>query len=134
MKKRILIVPALLLGLTMVVPCVSDARRGGGGGHHGGGYRSHGWHGPRVYVRPAVISPWYYYPSPYYAPAYVVPPPDAYAYPAPPPAYAYPDPPVTNGYGNSAPTGYPEEWVTVPGQWVNGMWVGEHRVRVSPGR
>ena len=134
MKRSILVVLVLLLGLVLALPEVSDARRGGGG-FRGGGYRYYGgyygWYGPRVLIAPGFVDP-YYYGSPYYAypPPYAVPPPDVYASPAPPPAYAYPDPTVSEQYRNRQPASDQGEWITVPGQWVNGTWVGEHQVRV----
>ena len=142
MKRSILVVLVLLVGLVLTLPEVSDARRGGGGfggggrGFRGGGYRYHGgyygWYGPRVLVAPGFVTP-YYYGSPYYAypPPYAVPPPDVYASPPPPPpAYAYPNPAVSGQYRNPEPANDPGEWITVPGQWVNGTWVNEHQVRV----
>jgi hypothetical protein len=41
--------------------------------------------------------------------------------------YAYPDPAFIEKYGTS---GSPE-WVVVPGQYVNGVWVNEHKVWVA---
>jgi hypothetical protein len=43
-------------------------------------------------------------------------------------AYAPPPPPSPQAQGHN-----PESWVTVPGQYVNGKWVPEHKVPVPPG-
>ena len=45
------------------------------------------------------------------------------------PSYAYPGtvPDRSSGYQGESPQG---EWVTVPGQYVGGTWVPEHRVHV----
>lgn len=61
---------------------------------------------------------------------YVYPQPNAvYVYPQPSnTAYAYPDPEFTAKYSQNKPSG---EWVTVPGQTVNGKWVPEHKVLIS---
>ncbi len=140
MKRSTLIILLFaLLGLILALPCVSDAAggyRGGGHGFRGGyyhgyhGWHGYGWYGPRVFIGPGYVAPWYYPPPP----VYVVPAPSAYAMPAPDPAYAYPDPAVTPGYpqgdqGNGLPSG-PGEWVTVPGQYVDGRWIGEHQAWV----
>ncbi len=60
---------------------------------------------------------------------YVYPQPNVvYAYPQQTnAAYAYPDPEFTARYSQKKPSG---EWVTVPGQTVNGKWVPEHKVFV----
>ncbi len=56
---------------------------------------------------------------------YVQPGATVYATPAPPsPAAPYPNP---NTPSNNSGTG---EWVTVPGQWVDGTWVPQHTVLV----
>ena len=154
MKRNMLMVLVVLLGLTLALPCVSEAGRGGGGrggghaggrvgGFHGGGYRyyggyrSYGFYRPGVVIGPAVVAPLYYpgyYPVP--PPVYGEPPPGYVgpyvdpAYGDPDPAYAYPDPAVTGGYGQGDPANNAGEWVTVPGQYVNGRWVGEHKAWV----
>ena len=54
-----------------------------------------------------------------------------YTNPAPLPAYAYPDPRLTGQYSGENPPG---EWITVPGQWVDGKWIPTHStwVPVNP--
>jgi hypothetical protein len=78
---------------------------------------------------------------PYYGPTYVYPAPayvyraPVYAYPEPVyvvpelanRAYAYPDPSYT-AKPEAPPAG---EWVVVPGQWVNGKWVPEHKAWIG---
>lgn len=74
-------------------------------------------------------SPVYRYPRVVYsypAPVYVYQPPVVYVAPEPPNrAYAYPDPSYVEA--NRGPSG---EWITVPGQWVEGKWVPEHKTWV----
>jgi hypothetical protein len=146
MKSRTIILIALLLAVSLSIPCTSQAWRGHG---HGGRY---GWYGGAfvggallgsVLARPWYAPPYYYSPyyNPYYPPAPVVygyPPPPVYAYPPaapvytqPPQAYAYPDPASPQGRNSGNPAG---EWVTVPGQSINGIWVPSHRawVPVNP--
>lgn len=144
---------AVLIGLVLIMPDISQANRGGGssGGYRGGGYRGghgqyhggyryygghryHGgyrhWYGPRVWVGPAYPYPYYYY-APVAPPVYVGPPP-AYAAPIPEQPQAYPDPAVTD-QGLSNPPASPNDSgqsVTVPGQWVDGVWVDEHQVQI----
>jgi hypothetical protein len=148
MKKKLAFVVMVLACISLALPAMSDAsdRRGGrpgySSGHHGQhyyrGYRPHSWnryhggyrysYGPRIWVGGFYPAPSYYYAPP---PVYVVPPP-VYAAPAPAPAYAYPDPAATGPqYGAAPSTGSGGEWVTVPGQWVEGKWVEEHRVQVQ---
>jgi hypothetical protein len=94
------------LALVLAIPSDSSARGGHGAGLFFGGIALGTVLGsalnPHVYYR---------YPEP------------VYVYPAPP--YAYPDPPAP------PPPAYPSgEWVVVPGQWVDGQWVPEHKVWV----
>jgi len=130
-----------------------------GGGYHppGGGYYHHGWRGhyggypyyrgygyyggyPSYYGgygfwygSPAYYGPWFF--TPWYVsielPIYYTPPPVVYAVPDPQHPYAYPDPAFVERYGrmdSAQPSG---EWVIVPGQYVNGVWVNEHKVWVA---
>ncbi|OPY70188.1 MAG: hypothetical protein A4E57_00716 [Syntrophorhabdaceae bacterium PtaU1.Bin034] len=132
--KRAVLVFAVSLLLIVSLPLFSHAGKGGHrGGRYHGGHRYGYWHGPRVYVGPMFYRPWYYPPPVYYGPVYA-PPPVVYVPPAaPPPAYAYPDPALTDQYrspASSDPTADAMEWITVPGQWVDGTWVDEHRVQV----
>jgi hypothetical protein len=131
MKRRIMVVLIVVLGLSFILPAASFAWRGGwgpGAGYRGGWgpYRPYGWSRPGVYVGTAFVNPWYFPP-----PVYVSPPVVVYSNPVPPPAYAYPDPGLTGQYAGGNPPG---EWITVPGQWVNGQWIPSHQawVPVNP--
>jgi len=98
-------------------------RGGHGGGFHGGGgyyvgyagyaaYSSYGWYGLGSFGG-LYPDPWYYYGPPYD---------DQYLLP---PDSVYPDSaPVENPAENSVET--PGEWVLVPGQSVDGIWVPPH--------
>jgi hypothetical protein len=127
MKRKILVALIVILGISFVLPAASFAWRGGGrAGYHGGwGYHRpyYGWYGPRVYAGAAFVGPWYAPP-----PVYVYSPPVVYSNPVPPPAIAYPDPALTSQYTGENPPG---QWVTVPGQWVNGKWIPSHRTWVA---
>jgi hypothetical protein len=124
MKRKMLVVLVVILGLSFILPTASSAwsgNVGGGAGYRGGWrtgagyrggwgpYRPYGWYRPRVYVGAAFVNPWYVHA----------------------PAYAYPDPQITGQYTGENPPG---EWVTVPGQWVNGKWIPSHNswVPVNP--
>lgn len=81
------------------------------------------------------FSPWYF-PSWYVSigpPVYYTPPPVVYPVPDSP-AYAYPDPEFIEKYGKSDSTKTGGEWVTVPGQWVDGVWVDEHQAWAPSGQ
>jgi hypothetical protein len=154
MKISMLIISVALLGLVVSfsLPCVGEAGKGGGGGGpHGGGFRGsppsgghagghghsgghrshgrygHGWYYPPVFMGSAFFAPWYY---PVFPPVYLAPPPAVYGVPVPEPAYTYPDPAVTEGYGQDDPANNEGEWVTVPGQYVDGRWIGGHQAWV----
>ncbi len=130
-SKAVTIIAITLVGAVLVLPTTSHAWRGG-------------WYGPGffaggVLLGAAIAGPWYGPPPGYYypPPAYAYPPP-AYAYPAPPPpAYAYPAPPPQAYASPTAPGTGPApqaqgkgEWVEVPGQMVNNLWVPPHKVWV----
>ena len=138
MKRRMLVILVVILGLSFILPTVSSAWRGsvgggagyrggwrGGAGYRGGWgpYRPYGWYRPGVYVGAAFVNPWYV-PSPVYAYSSAV----VYTDPAP---SAYPDPQLTGQYTGENPPG---EWITVPGQWVDGTWIPSHStwVPVNP--
>lgn len=129
MRKKLLVVTVVLVGLSLAFPPTEAKARGGWGwgvGAFTGG----------LLLGTAISHPWY--PPP---PVYVYPPPPVYVYPpatyyytAPPPvyvpnqAYAYPDP------ASSPPPPPPAkddrgagQWVEVPGQYVDGRWVPPHR-------
>jgi hypothetical protein len=137
MKRSVLIVSSVLLALILALPCMSDAAGryyGRGYGYHGGyghGWYGYGWYRPRVFIGPAYVAPWYY---PVPPPVYAAPPTGAYALPAPEPGYDYPDPAVTQDYGQSDPAYGSGEWVMVPGQYVDGRWIAEHKAWVPANR
>ena len=130
MKRRILIALIFALGLSFILPTISSAWwRVGVGYYNGWGhYRPYGWYHPRVYVGTAFVNPWYVTIPP---PVYVYQPPVVYTNPVPPSAYAYPDPEFAVKYKDKNPPG---EWVTIPGQWVDGKWIPSHKtwVPVNP--
>lgn len=138
MKRSIVIGFLVLLAISCLVPAPAQAWRG----HHGG-WHSAGWFAgglafgtllgvavSRPYYYPAPVyaypPPVYVYPAPVYAPAYVSTEPSRVYTPEPANrAYAYPDPAYT-----TRPAPQAGEWVTVPGQSINGKWVPEHRAWV----
>lgn len=141
MKRKIVMFIVFMLGVSVVLPIEGLAWRGSssisigytsgwvGSGvvyrHGWGPYRPHGWYRPRVYVGTSFIYPWYVT-----APSvvYVNPPPAVvYNTPAPQTAYAYPDPALTSQNTGNNPPG---EWITVPGQWIDGKWVPSHKTWV----
>jgi hypothetical protein len=105
----------------------------GGHGYYGGGYRTYRgygyWYGPPSYVGPWFFPYWYVTIVP---PIYATPPP--VALPALQPPYAYPDPAFVEKYGGTNSAQDSGEWVTVPGQYVDGTWVKEHKVWVPRSR
>jgi hypothetical protein len=132
MKARLFMV-LILFGLsTFALPCTSQAWHGHGGsgwywtgGFLGGLFLGSALNGP-YYPPPRSV---YVYPSP---PVVYAPPPPVYVYPAPSYGYAYPNP----GYSQAQPSNEQGtdsakgEWITVPGQWVKGRWVPEHKTWV----
>ena len=145
MKRKIVMLIVFVLGILFILPIEGLAWRKGtniGGGHtsiwvgssvgyrHGWRpYRPYGWNRPRVYVGTSFIYPWYTT-SP--SVIYVNPPPTVvYSNPTPQTAYAYPDPALTSQNPVDNPPG---EWITIPGQWINGKWVPSHKtwVPVNP--
>jgi hypothetical protein len=140
--KKIVVLVVLALALQFSLPVVSDAwyrpypypYRYGWGPYYGGGYYYGGYSGWDVAgaviggallgvavtslivqaSRPTTVVT--------QGPVYATPPPLV-----PNQAYAYPDPAFIEQH---QPGKTPGEWVTVPGQWVGGTWVPEHRVLV----
>jgi hypothetical protein len=96
-------------------------------GWHGHGGEDAGWFAGGLILGGmlgTIFSPYYWRPAPVYVypgPSYVYTPPPVVIDP-PNRAYAYPDPSYTRGTGQSS-----GEWVVVPGQWVSGKWVSEHK-------
>ncbi len=132
-KKSLVIIIVALIGISLALPAVSEARRGGGRG-------GRGWHRGGAFMGGALLGvaiarPWYYYgPSPYYdypSPVVYTPMP-VYS---PNQANAYPDPTitplqdsmVTPGTDSKSSSG---QWVEVPGQSINGKWVPSHKAWV----
>ncbi len=101
-------------------------------------YSSHWWVpgaviASSVILSAAIIRPWYRIPGTVYAypsseAVYI---PDSSTNIIPRRAYASPDPQFISKYGR---TGTKEtrsgEWITVPGQQVNGKWIPSHKVWV----
>ncbi len=154
MKRSILIISILLFGLVAILPSEVYAGRGGhgGGGHHSGGFGHYGGghyygggryysgahyhggygyssYGTGVFIGAAVVAPLYYpVPSPVYEP----PPPAIYDTTGPEASLEYPDSSVPpEEYAQDSQTNSAGEWITVPGQYVDGSWIPEHRVWVS---
>ncbi len=102
-------------------------------------YSSHWWVpgaviASSVILSAAIIHPWYTPPGTVYAypsSSTVVYIPDSSTNIIPGRAYASPDPQFISKYGR---TGTKEtcsgEWITVPGQQVNGKWIPSHKVWV----
>jgi hypothetical protein len=130
--KRVLLLGLLALlavSLTMAVPSYSRAGGGWGAGWFVGGLAMGSALGlaARPYYYPP---PYYYYPPPAYpypAPAYAYPP--GYVYEPPPPSASAPPPQSAAVPPQMGPAGE-GDWVTVPGQNVNGTWVPQHKVWV----
>lgn len=123
-SKAVTISAIILVELMLALPTTSHAWRG--------------WYGPGffaggVLLGAAIAGPWYAPP-----PVYVYPQPQVvYATPPPPPAYAYPAPPpqaYASPPGPEAPPGAQGQekgqWVEVPGQTINNLWVPPHKVWV----
>jgi hypothetical protein len=134
MKKRIALTVALVLGLSMVLPSAGYSWYYGHGyrGCYGGCGYWNGW-GVGAAIAGGILagvivgsiiadqSARYYSPPP--RRDVIV------ADPGIP--YAAPDPAFIEKYGgNTPPKPASGEWVTVPGQTVNSLWVPEHKVWV----
>jgi len=65
---------------------------------------------------------------------YASPPPAEYSVPSDQQPQAYPDPAFIERYGSTDSAQTSGEWVIVPGQHVNGIWVREHKVWVQGSR
>lgn len=108
-----------LIGIALVLP-VGEAQAHGGwvwgpaafaGGLLLGTSLARPWYGPPVYVYPPPVV---YAPQP--------------AYYVPNQAYAYPDPAIRPDRGMSGASRPSKgQWVEVPAQSVNGVWVPAHR-------
>ncbi len=121
-SKTMKIIAVTLLVGTLAFPATSHAWRG--------------WWGPGVFaggviLGSALANPYYYYPPP---PAYY-PPPSVYVYQQPQVVYTPPPPPPS--YAPPAPAAPPPQgsgqWIEVPGQTVNNVWVPPHKVWVADG-
>ncbi|MCX5804897.1 MAG: hypothetical protein NT010_02345 [Proteobacteria bacterium] len=128
MKKKMSATLIVILGISFILPTASFAWRGVDGpgiGYHGawGPHNPHRWYHPRVYIGTSFVSPWYFFPPPYVYPPTVV-----YVNPVPRPAYAYPDPELS---GQNVAENPPGQWVTVPGQWIDGKWIPSHKAWVA---
>jgi len=159
MKKYLLVILVVTLGLILIQPTVSNARtvignyvagyHQPGGGYHGGhpylggGYPYYrgwypyyrGWY-PYYWGYGSWYGPWYF-PSWYISVAptiYATPAPAVYSDYSQQQPYANPDPAFIEKYGRSDVSNTPGEWVIVPGQYVNGIWVREHKVWVQGSR
>jgi hypothetical protein len=120
-SKGIAIIVVALVAVTLAVPSTSHAWRGWWvpGAFAGG-----------VLLGAAAAGPWYapppayVYPYPYPAPQVV------YAPPPPNQAYAYPPPPPSEAAAAPQSRG---QWVDVPGQMVNNIWVPPHKAWAPDG-
>jgi hypothetical protein len=127
MKKRISVVLVLLVGLIISLPSTGYTWRNGyyygRGGCYGGCGYSNDW-GWAAAIAGSVIAAGVI--------ASVIANQKPLIYIDQRSAYAYPDPDFTAKYGATPPANSPPgEWVLVPGQWVNGVWVDDHEVWVS---
>ncbi len=126
--KKYLVILTVVLSISMIMPSAGYSW----GSHHPSVHVHYGW-GPAAIIagtwltgalilsaisRPAQ-------PAPQPAVVYVQPGATVYATPAPPPPPPYSS---SNPPSNNSGTG---EWVTVPGQWVDGTWVPQHTVFVQ---
>ncbi|HEX2964731.1 MAG TPA: hypothetical protein VHO84_03050 [Syntrophorhabdaceae bacterium] len=125
--KTFLIIVTVVLAFSMIMPSAGHAW----GRHHPAVHVHYGW-GPAAIIAGTwltgalVLGAISRASQPPQQPAvvYVQPGATVYATPAPPPPatpYSNPNPTFDSGTG---------EWVTVPGQWVNGTWVPQHTVFV----
>lgn len=121
-SKGIAIIALALVAMTLAVPSTSHAWRGWWvpGAVAGG-----------VLLGAAVAAPWYAPPPPVYVYPYPAPQ-VVYAPPPPDPAYAYPPPPSYPPDAAAAPQAQ-GQWVEVPGQMVNNIWVPPHKAWVPEG-
>ena len=122
-SKGIAVIVVVLLAITLAIPSTSHAWRG--------------WWGPGVFaggvlVGAAVAGPWYAPPPPVYVYPYPAPPQVVYAAPPPGQAYAYPPPASPPPDAAAAPQGK-GQWVDVPGQMVNNIWVPPHKAWAPEG-
>jgi hypothetical protein len=114
-RKSLMMVIVALIGIALIMP-TAQARA------HGGGWV---W-GPAAFAGGLLLGtslarPYYYAPPPVYVyptPTVVYAPQPTYY--APSRAYAYPDPSLTAPQSRG-------QWVEVPGQSVNGVWVPAHK-------
>jgi hypothetical protein len=132
MKTRLLMVLILFALSVFVLPSPGQAGHGHGGGsgwYWAGGFLGGLFLGSALYGPYYAPRPVYVYPSP---PVVYAPPAPVYVYPAPRYGYTYPNP----GYSEAPPDSEQNreadrgEWITVPGQWVKGRWVPEHKAWV----
>jgi hypothetical protein len=117
MKKTILILLFISLFLSFAPP--AESRRHGGHRHN----RHSGWRHQPVFFGTAFISPWYIPVSP---PLYIYTQP--FVYVPPDQANAYPGSELITKYDKKEESS--KEWVTVPGQWVDGIWVPPHTMQI----
>jgi len=117
-SKGIAVAVVILLAATLVTPSTS---------HAWGGWWVPGAFAGGVLLGAAVAGPWYA-PPPAYVYPYPYPPPQVvYTPPPPPQPYAYPPPAPPDVASSPQGRG---QWVDVPGQMVNNIWVPPHRAWV----
>jgi len=118
-SKGIAVIVAILLAVTLAAPSTS---------HAWGGWWVPGAFVGGVLVGTAIAHPWYA-PPPVYV--YPYPAPQVVYTPPPPPPQAYYPPPAPPEAA-AAPQGK-GQWVDVPGQMVNNIWVPPHKAWAPAG-
>ena len=126
----------LSLSIEGGIPTTGDGHITGDGIPIAWGYPYYGGWSPYYWGYGSWYGPWYF-PSGYVSVAptiYATPAPGVYSDSSQQQPYANPDPAFIEKYGQADVPTEAGEWVIVPGQYVNGIWVREHKVWVQGSR